>query len=39
MRLSFGYLDPPEIDEGLRRLATAIRALRSRPVRRQGVPV
>lgn len=39
MRLSFGYLDPPEIDEGLRRLAKAISALRSRPVRRQGVPV
>ncbi len=39
MRLSFGYLDPPEIDEGLRRLAQAVSALRSRPVRRQGVPV
>jgi DNA-binding transcriptional MocR family regulator len=39
MRLSFGYLDPDEIDEGLRRLAAAIRALRGRPARRQAVPV
>jgi 2-aminoadipate transaminase len=39
MRLSFGYLEPEEIDEGLRRLALAIRAVRRRPARRQAVPV
>jgi 2-aminoadipate transaminase len=39
MRLSFGYLEPDEIDEGLRRLAGAIAALRRRPARRQAVPV
>ena len=39
MRLSFGYLEPEEIDEGLRRLALAIDALEARPVRRQAVPV
>jgi 2-aminoadipate transaminase len=38
-RLSFGYLGADEIDEGLRRLATAISALRGRPARRQAVPV
>jgi 2-aminoadipate transaminase len=38
-RLSFGYLEPDQIDEGLRRLAMAIRALRSRPARRAAVPV
>jgi DNA-binding transcriptional MocR family regulator len=39
LRLSFGYLEPEEIDEGLRRLALAIRSLRARPARRQAVPV
>jgi DNA-binding transcriptional MocR family regulator len=39
LRLSGGYLKPEEIDEGLRRLAGAVRALRSRPVRREAVPV
>jgi hypothetical protein len=39
MRLSYGYLEPDEIDEGLRRLALAIRALRRRPARRQAVPI
>jgi DNA-binding transcriptional MocR family regulator len=39
MRLSFGYLEADEIDEGLRRLALAIRSLRGRPARRQAVPV
>ena len=39
MRLSFGYLDAPEIDEGLRRIARAITNLRARPSRRQAVPV
>jgi 2-aminoadipate transaminase len=39
MRLSFGFLAPEQIDEGLRRLAVAIRALRARPARRRAVPV
>jgi DNA-binding transcriptional MocR family regulator len=39
MRLSFGYLEPDQIDEGLRRLAAAIATLRRRPARRQAVPV
>ena len=39
MRLSFGYLDAPAIDEGLRRIAKAITNLRARPSRRQAVPV
>jgi DNA-binding transcriptional MocR family regulator len=39
MRLSFGFLEPKEIDEGLRRMALAIRAVRGRPARRQAVPV
>jgi 2-aminoadipate transaminase len=39
LRLSYGYLDPEEIDEGLRRLALAIRAVRRRPARREAVPV
>jgi 2-aminoadipate transaminase len=38
-RLSFGYLEPEQIDEGIRRFGAAIRALRSRPARRQAVPV
>jgi DNA-binding transcriptional MocR family regulator len=29
-RLSFSLLDPPELDEGVRRLARAIRELRRR---------
>jgi 2-aminoadipate transaminase len=39
MRLSFCFLDPEQIDEGLQRLASAIRALRSRPARRSAIPV
>jgi 2-aminoadipate transaminase len=39
MRLSFGFLEPEQIDEGLRRIAVAIRALRARPARRRAVPV
>ena len=39
MLLSFGYLDAPAIDEGLRRIAKAITNLRARPSRRQAVPV
>jgi DNA-binding transcriptional MocR family regulator len=39
MRLSFGYLEPDQLDEGVRRLAAAVSALRSRPSRRQAVPI
>jgi DNA-binding transcriptional MocR family regulator len=39
MRLSFGYLEPNELDEGVRRLAAAIAALRARPARRTAVPI
>jgi DNA-binding transcriptional MocR family regulator len=38
IRLSFGYLDPDELDEGVRRLAVAVRAVRPRP-RREAMPV
>jgi DNA-binding transcriptional MocR family regulator len=38
IRLSFGYLDPDELDEGVRRLAVAVRAVRPRP-RREALPV
>ena len=38
-RLSFGYLDPPELREGVKRLAAAIRAVgRTRP-RGEALPV
>jgi DNA-binding transcriptional MocR family regulator len=38
-RLSFGYLDPPELREGVKRLAAAIRAVgRARP-RAEALPV
>jgi 2-aminoadipate transaminase len=39
MRLSFGYLEPDQLVEGVRRLAAAVRALRSRPARREAVPI
>jgi 2-aminoadipate transaminase len=39
MRLSFGYLEPEQLVEGVRRLAAAVRTLRSRPARRQAVPI
>jgi DNA-binding transcriptional MocR family regulator len=39
LRPSFGYLEPDELAEGVRRLAAAIAALRSRPSRRQAVPI
>jgi len=38
IRLSFGYLDPDELDEGVRRLAVAVRAVRPRP-RREALPI
>ena len=38
LRLSFGYLDPDELREGVRRLAVAVRAVRPRP-RREALPI
>lgn len=38
IRLSFGYLDPDELVEGVRRLAVAVRAVRPRP-RREALPI
>ena len=38
IRLSFGYLDPAELAEGVRRLAVAVRAVRPRP-RREALPI
>jgi DNA-binding transcriptional MocR family regulator len=38
LRLSFGYLEPDELAEGVRRLAVAVRAVRPRP-RREALPV
>ncbi len=38
IRLSFGYLDPDELAEGVRRLAVAVRAVRPRP-RREAMPI
>ena len=38
IRLSFGYLDPDELAEGVRRLAVAVRAVRPRP-RREALPI
>ncbi|HEX2128043.1 MAG TPA: PLP-dependent aminotransferase family protein [Solirubrobacterales bacterium] len=39
MRLSFGYLEPGELVEGVRRIATSARALSPRPARREVAPV
>jgi 2-aminoadipate transaminase len=39
MRLSFGYLEPDQLVDGVRRLAAAVGALRSRPSRRAAVPI
>ncbi len=39
MRLSFGYLEPDDLVEGVRRIAESARALSRRPVRREVVPV
>ena len=41
MRLSFGYLEPDELAEGVRRLRarSAPRRLRRRRARREAVPV
>lgn len=39
LRLSFCYLDPEELDEGVRRLASALATLSERPARRATAPV
>jgi DNA-binding transcriptional MocR family regulator len=39
LRLSFGYLEPDALVEGVRRLATAAAELRRRPPRRQAMPL
>jgi 2-aminoadipate transaminase len=39
MRLSFGYLTPEELGEGVRRLATALRTLSLRPAERAAAPI
>ena len=39
MRLSFGFLEPDEIVEGVRRLAESVRSLSRRPARREVAPV
>jgi len=38
-RLSFGYLDPPELREGAKRLATAVRAVTRASRQREALPV
>jgi 2-aminoadipate transaminase len=39
MRLSFGYVTPEELDDGVRRIASALRSLSSRPARRTAAPI
>jgi 2-aminoadipate transaminase len=39
LRLSFGYLSPEDLDEGVRRIAAAVQALSVRPVRRAAAPI
>jgi DNA-binding transcriptional MocR family regulator len=39
MRLSFGYLDPPELREGVKRIAAAIGAVTRRRPRAEALPV
>lgn len=39
LRLSFCYLEPDEMDEGVRRLASALDVLSARPARRAAAPV
>jgi DNA-binding transcriptional MocR family regulator len=38
-RLSFGYLDPPELREGVKRLAAAVRAVGRAGRQREAMPV
>jgi 2-aminoadipate transaminase len=39
VRLAFGYADPPELREGVRRLAAAIRAVGRAQPRREALPI
>jgi DNA-binding transcriptional MocR family regulator len=39
MRLSFSYLDPEQLREGVRRLAVAIRAVRRAARPREALPI
>ena len=39
LRLSYCYLEPEEMDEGVRRLASALQALSTRTARRAAAPV
>jgi DNA-binding transcriptional MocR family regulator len=39
MRISFGYLEPDRLVEGIRRLAATASSLRRRPARRQALPI
>jgi 2-aminoadipate transaminase len=39
MRLSFGYLEPDQLREGVKRMAAAVRVLEGRPARRAAVPI
>jgi len=39
MRLSFGYLEPDQLVEGVQRIAAAATSLRSRPARREALPI
>ncbi len=38
-RISFGYLDPPELREGAKRLAAAVRAVGRASRQREALPV
>ena len=38
-RLSFGYVDPPELREGVKRLAAAVRAVGRAGRQREALPV
>jgi 2-aminoadipate transaminase len=39
LRLSFGFVEPDELVEGVRRLSIAVDALRARPARAEALPV
>jgi DNA-binding transcriptional MocR family regulator len=39
LRLAFGYVDPPDLHEGVRRLAAAIRAVGRAKPRREALPI
>jgi DNA-binding transcriptional MocR family regulator len=36
IRLSFGYLSPEDLNEGVRRIAASLRALSTRPAAARG---